>query len=162
MDSEDEWVGLGNLQTGPVDMSGYVLVLCRGFNSFGSSLSETRLGGGSATKVVKIYGTGVDITAVDYGDRIVVGNPTGAMPFDFYLELRDETGALLDAVEVGGNAAGEDRGGDGIDNGAPAAGSDGRAMAPSDEAIDRVPDLNDTGSDTLDFAYAAPSIGAPD
>ncbi|RMH43961.1 MAG: hypothetical protein D6689_03695 [Deltaproteobacteria bacterium] len=161
VDSRDEWVELVSRLPANADLSGYSIVVYRGFNPFGAARTVTPIGGPASTYVTRLYGAGTGLTDVAPGDRIVVGNPIGSLPFDFVIELRDESGALVDAVEVGGNTPAQDRGGDGVDNGAPAPGADGRALNPGEEAIARIPDGVDTGDDAADFAYAVPTLGAP-
>jgi len=154
--SEDEWIELLSRIATTTDMSSYSIVLFVGANDLGASRSATRLGAGVP---VRIVGAGANLTAVEQGDRIVIGNPRGALYHDCWVELRDDAGLLLDTVEIGGNAVDEDRGGDGVDNGAPGAGADGHSTGTADEAIARVPDGTDTGDDVGDFAYASPTIG---
>ena len=155
--SSDEWVELVNASGATVDMSGYTLVVYDGFNVFTAARAATVLGESSS---VVVYGASSGVDAVAPDDCVVVGNPAGSLFFDCYVELRDGGGALVDAVEIGGNFASQDRGGDGVDNGAPEAGADGRSTGVADEAIARVPDGADTGDDVADFVAASATLGA--
>ncbi len=155
--SEDEWIELLSGIATPTDMTSYSIVVFVGANDLGASRNVTRLGAGGPVRVV---GAATNLTTIQQGDRIVVGNPRGALFHDCWIELRDDAGVLLDAVEIGGNAVAEDRGGDGVNNGAPGAGADGHSTGVADEAIARVPDGTDTGDDIADFSSATATIGA--
>jgi len=155
--SGDEWIELLNASSSTVDMRHYRLIVFDGFNLFTAARSATRLGAPATTAMV--YGTGADVSSVAAGDRVVIGDPVGALFFDCYVELRDPDGVLIDAVEIGGNNRRRDRGGDGVDNGAPEVGADGHSTGIADEAIARVPDGADSGVDTDDFAYARATLG---
>ena len=158
VDSDDEWIELLDLRPGATDMTSYTLVLYRGTNLIDDPAAITRLD--SPLSEVQVIGAGTGVADVRQGDRIVIGDPGGALPPDFWLELRDETGTLVDAVEVGGNSSGTDHGGDGVDDGAPGPGQDANGADLSSECVARVPDGADTGDDAADFDHDAASPGS--
>lgn len=151
----DEWIELHNLRPGVSDLSGYSLVLYRGPSLYAEPRARTAL----LSAFVRVFGAGANISDVRMGDRVVVGDPAGVMPPDFWIELRDASGVLVDVVEVGGNSAITDRGGNGINNGAPDPGADATAVDLDSEVVARVPET-DTGVDVNDFAHAAATLGA--
>lgn len=158
IDPSDEWVELLVLRPGLSDLSGYTLGMYRGTSLIDDARAVTPLM--STSSVIRVFGAGVSVTAVAEGDRVVIGNPASTMPSDFWLELRDAAGALVDVVEVGGNTSDSERGGDAIDDGAPGPGQDGDADGVEDECVARVPDGADTGADGDDFDRAAATLGA--
>jgi hypothetical protein len=90
------------------------------------------------------------------------------MENDIYLVLRDATGVILDEVEIGGNSANTDRGGDGIEppgEGAPDKGLNGRSSGLADETISRLRNgagnAVDTGNDAADWIQGAATILQP-
>lgn len=158
--SSDEWVELYARQGG-LDLSGYTLEVFNGPTLSDPTLERTPL----HEATVKIFGTGT-LTAVVAGDRIIIGNPSGSIEDNTFIALRDELGQLVDVVEVGGNIAEQDRGGDGIENGAPGAGLDGDSNTLADEVVARIGDSadtggQDTGDDVADWEHAAATPGAP-
>ena len=157
IDSDDEWIEIVNLRPGATDMSGYSVVLYRGTNLIDDPAALTPLD--TLNSVVQVIGTGTGVADVRQNDRIVIGDPGGALPPDFWLELRDDSGVLIDTVEVGGNSAGTDHGGDGIDDGAPGPGQDATGADLSSECVARLPDLADTGDEADDFAHTAATPG---
>ncbi|MBK9072393.1 MAG: lamin tail domain-containing protein [Myxococcales bacterium] len=154
--SDDEWIELVNLMPGVTNLNNYQLIVYTGPNLLQEARVVTRL----STSNARVIGSGI-LAASVAGDRIVVGNPVGALPVNIFLELRDANGILLDHVEIGGVFASTDRGGDGPNNGAPGVGKDGASSGLNDETISRVPDQADTGDDLADFASTAATIGAP-
>lgn len=160
--SDDEWIELLSTSTNAVDLTDYRIVVYRGPNSTSSTRTDFSLGAAhsSRSSVVRVLGTGSDLAAVHAGDYVVIGNPSGSIPNDTYLELRDPAGKLVDAVELGGNGNLSDRGGDGVDNGAPGPGQDGAGLGVADEAVARVPDGVDTDIDAVDFCRAPATLGA--
>lgn len=155
--SADEWIELLVAGTAPVDLRTWTIVAYTGPSTLQPSRAVTRLG--DAT--VRVVGTGTGVADARPGDHVVIGNPSGALLPSCWLELRDATGALVDVVEVGGNALGSDRGGDGVSNGAPDPGLDGSSTTAVDETVARIPETLDTGDDVLDWAHAAATPGAP-
>ena len=158
VDSYDEWVELLSTGPGPVDLSNWHLIFYEGPNLIQDARQSTRLGGTSPT--VRVIGSGT-LDAVEAGDRVVVGNPVGSLTPSVWVELRDDQGVLVNTVELGGNLVDDDRGGDGVANGAPAPGEDASSSGVGDEVVARVPDGIDTGDDVGDFAHAAATLGAP-
>jgi hypothetical protein len=63
---------------------------------------------------------------------------------------------LIDDVEIG-----DDWEADGPGDGAPAPGEDGNASSVADETIARVPDVNDTDNDVVNFEKRSATIGSP-
>lgn len=157
VDSDDEWLELVNLRPGVTDMTSYTLIIYRGANLISDPASGTPLD--TVESFVQVIGTGTGIADVRQNDRIIIGDPGGAMPPDFWLELRDDSGAVVDTIEVGGNSAGTDHGGDGVDNGAPGPGQDATGADLSSECVARVPDLADSGDEDADFAHTAATLG---
>ncbi len=109
---------------------------------------------------LRIFGLGTSIRVIQPGDYVVLGNPRDIILNDSYIVLRHVNGTILDAVEIGGNDEATDRGGDGVDDGAPEAGEDGNSSTIDDETIARVPNGADTGSDTDDWAKGRATLGA--
>lgn len=153
----DEWIELLHVGARASNLTGYRLVFYRGPTLLQASRAVMPLTATSA----RVFGTGTSITKVAKGDRVVLGDPPGAMPTSLVIELRDSTGKLIDTVEVGGNLASTDRGGDGVNNGAPGPGADGRSTGLGDEVVARVPDGADTNDDVVDFEHRAATLGAP-
>ncbi len=155
----DEWIELLYAGGHKANLTGYRLVLFRGPTLLQASRAEIVLGPATA----RVFGKRKDTTlaSVSKGDRIVVGDPPGAIPTSVVIELRDPTGALIDSVEIGGNLASTDRGGDGVNTGAPGPGEDGRSTGLADEVVARVPDGADTNVAVTDFEHRAATLGAP-
>lgn len=156
VNSEDEWVELLVTAPGPIDLSQYSLVLYNGPNFFTPTREDTSLS--AASPKFRVVGSGTMEAAVA-GDRIIIGNPRGAFLPDTYVELRDQSGALVDVLEIGGNTLDSDRGGDGVMNGAPEPGRNGNSTGINDETIARIPDGQDSGNDVGDFAFASGTPG---
>lgn len=156
--SEDEWVELYVASPIITDVSGYSLVVYNGPNLSTPSRLVTPLS--SPAAVVRVVGTGTSLSDVQPGDRIIIGNPRGAILADSFIEIRDSNGVVVDAVEIGGNTALRDRGGDGVMNGAPEPGEDGNSSGLADETIARVSDGVDTGDDVADFVHSNATLGA--
>lgn len=153
----DEWIELLYAGARKANLTGYRLVFYRGPTQLQSSRAEVTL---SASNT-RVFGAGKLLTSVAKGDRIVIGDPPGAIPTSVVVELRDPTGALVDSVEVGGNLLSTDRGGDGVNTGAPGPGEDGRSTGLADEVVARVPDGVDTNVAVADFEHRAATLGAP-
>lgn len=156
--SEDEWVELKVDLPGSSNLSGWTLGLYRGPNLIDDSRAVTPLSIPDIT--LRVVGAGTGVGDVAQGDLVVVGDPLGSMPPDFWIELRDEAGHLVDAVEIGGNSTGTDRGGDGVDDGAPGPGEDAHGTDLTTECVARVPNGTDTGDEPGDFEHATCTIGA--
>ncbi len=152
--SEDEWVELLNSAAGSTNFSNYTLTVYAG----PTLLQETRLVTRLTTTNTRVVGIGT-LSAARTGDRLIIGNPVGAIPASCFLELRNASGTLIDHLELGGNFLSTDRGGDGVNNGAPGPGQDGNSSSFLDETIGRGPDGADTGSDVLDWEYQSASLG---
>lgn len=169
--SDDEWIELLNLRPGTSNLRNYTLVIYNGPNNVTDTRTVVTLASAlsSSSATLRIFGSGTSIGEVEQDDYIVVGNPPGALLQDVYIELRrpvpggpqDGTGELVDFVEIGGNYWYEDRGGNGVNNGAPGSGRDGRSTGLDDEAVVRIPNGVDTGVDAADFCYAAVTLGGP-
>jgi hypothetical protein len=155
--AEDEWIELVSLAPGAVDLSKWQIVLYPGPTLLGEPRQATPLTGGIATVVVA--GGAGSITAVQPGQRVVIGDPAGSLQPSVWVELRDATGALVDAVEIGGNSSVTDRGGDGIKNGAPGPDLDGTALDAASATVARVPDGVDSGDDVGDWVHGAATPG---
>lgn len=154
--SSDEWIELLVRQNN-LDLSGYVIEVFNGPSLSNLPLSVTPL---ADADFVRFFGTGTALSSLQNGDRVVIGNPTDSIDNSAFVALRDGSGKLVDMVEVGGNSVEEDRGGDGIENGAPGAGLDGDSNQLADEVIARVPDGTDSGDDAGDWSHAQASLGA--
>lgn len=161
--SSDEWIELVVPGGASVDMTGYTVEMFNGPNDETAALQVTVLNDAKVTARELQFSTG-SLASVPGGGRVVVGNPTGSMENDLYLVLRDNNGIILDEVEIGGIAAGSDRGGDGTAGagaGAPDVALNGNATGTADETIARLRDVNgpvDTGSDAGDWVQAAATI----
>lgn len=155
VNSQDEWIELLVID-GPVDLSDYMVVVYNGPNLSTPARAETSLS--SEIAVVRVAGTGT-LGAAQAGDRIIIGNPRDALLPDTYIELRDHNRALVDSIEIGGNELATDRGGDGLRNGAPEAGENGRSTGVLDETVSRFPDGSDSGDDVGDFAHTPATLG---
>ncbi len=78
---------------------------------------------------------------------LVIGNPDGSMTNDIYMQLVDQTGNVIDDVELGSNLEQ-----DALDDGAPdGTVRGGLADDPSNESISRAGDTLDTADDVNDF-----------
>ena len=155
--SVDEWIELRVGGVVPLDLRTWTIVEYTGPSVIQPARAVTRLGDGPT----RVVGTGTGIADVQPGDYVVLGNPSGALLASAWIELRDGSGAIVDAVEVGGNQSASDRGGDGIANGAPGPDLDGSSTTLFDEVVARLPDGVDTGDDVLDWSHAAATPGAP-
>jgi hypothetical protein len=143
--SSDEWLEVLNAGGEPVDLTGWRLEFVD------SSPASMTVGTGSATLV---WSDGSSLACLLPGGRLVVGNPAGSMNNDVRIVLRDDAGAVIDAVELG-----DDPEGDGEGDGAPdGAGSDGNASDVRNESVVRYPDGRDTGRDPDDFVRSRASI----
>ena len=154
VNSEDEWVELLHSAAGITNFSNYTLTVYAG----PTLLQEARLVTRLTTTNTRVVGTGT-LSAARTGDRLIIGNPVGAIPASCFVELRNASGTVIDHMELGGNFVSSDRGGDGVNNGAPGAGQDGNSSSFLDETIGRGPDGVDTGSDVLDWEYQSATIG---
>jgi len=143
--STDEWIELLNVTECSLDLTGWSLVM------IDTSPATEILGEG---KAVLRFSAGGSLTDFRPGERLVVGNPKGALNNDVYIELRDASGHLVDDVEIG-----DDPEGDGPD-GAPQIGQDGNALTVFNEAIARIPDGIDSDDDIADFAKRPATIGS--
>jgi hypothetical protein len=152
--SDDEWIELVNRAPGTTNIGSFSIVVYAGPTLLQDSRLVTRLTAANT----RIVGTGT-LTASQTGDRIILGNPTGSIPASCFIELRDGSGTLIDHVEIGGLFSSSDRGGDGINNGAPGAGQDGSSTSVADETVGRGPDGADTGNDVNDWEYQAATPG---
>ncbi len=142
--STDEWIELLNTAGHSIDLTGWTLIMTD------RTPATQVLGQGSA---ILRFSAGGSLTNFQAGERLVIGNPTGALNNDTYIELRDAGGHVIDDVEIG-----DDFESDGID-GAPGAGQDGNALTIYDEAVARVPDGWDTNDDQADFEKRPATIG---
>jgi hypothetical protein len=159
VNSADEWVELLVISGEEQNVSGHSLQVYNGPNFFGPARLSTPLSGDDAE--IRIIGDSQYLWAMQPGGRVIVGNPVGSLRIDTYVALRDDTSALVDAVEIGGLTAETDRGGDGLNNGAPEPGANGGAIDQSKEVIARVPDGVDSGNDGDDFVHTSATLGAP-
>jgi hypothetical protein len=153
--SDDEWIELLNNAPGITNFTNYTVNMYSGPTQLQEARITTRITSANA----RVVGSGT-LNASNQGDRIVIGNPAGAIPASVFLELRNGAGTLVDHVEIGGVFNSNDRGGDGVNNGAPAAGQDGNSTGLVDETISRVRNSVDTGNDIVDWDYATATIGA--
>jgi hypothetical protein len=142
--SSDEWVELLNVSDRILDLTGWQLIMTD------TTPATEVLGAGNA---VLRFSHGGSLTHFQPGERLIIGDPRGALNNDVYLQLLDATGQLVDDVEIG-----DDFEGDGVD-GAPFPGENGNASRPNDEAIARVPDGEDTDDDVADFVRQHATIG---
>jgi hypothetical protein len=143
--STDEWVELLNTRGTTLNLTGWRLAM------MDTSPATEVLGSGSA---VLRFSAGGSLSNFQPGERLVIGNPTGTMNNDVYLQLWDASGTLIDDVEIGFDLEGDG------DDGVPEPGQDGNATGPDDEAIARVPDGIDTGNDGQDFCQQGATIGS--
>jgi hypothetical protein len=166
VDTDDEWIELLNASGSSLSLEDYRVIIYNGPSAFGDAHTESTLAG------ALVFGGGTGIVDVHAGDRVVLGNPIGTISSNVFLSLRDAGGTLVDFVEIGGVSTSTDRGGDGVNNGAPTPGEDGQvdlALAfesePGvfhypDEVVARYPDGVDTGNDIDDFAHREATPGA--
>jgi len=144
--SSDEWVELLNVSNRVLNLTHWQLAMIDT-----TPVTET-LGAGTA---VLHFSHGGSLSRFQPGERLIIGNPRGAMNNDVYLQLLDADGNLVDDVEIG-----DDFEKDGAD-GAPLPGENGNASGTNDEAIARVPDGIDTDDDAADFTRQRATIGGP-
>src|SRR5688500_15965491 len=109
-----------------------MLVLYNGPNQSTAARAGTPLN--ASGEGARVIGAG-SLASAQAGDRVIIGNPRGALLADVFVELRDPNGRLVDVVEIGGNTGLTDRGGDGIMNGAPEAGSNGDSSSLANETV---------------------------
>jgi hypothetical protein len=146
----DEWVELFNAGTQAVNLiaaNGWTIEFINGTNEIFNFANP-------GTTVLR-FSAGGSVTNFQPGEFVVIGNPPGAINNNVYLVLKDESGAMIDDVEIG-----NDFEGDGAGDGAPDGGiSDGNATGVSDEAVARFPNGVDTENDVEDFTKQAATIG---
>ena len=143
----DEWVELFNTSAQAIDLTGWSIEFVNGTNA---TLSFSAPG----TAVLRFSASGA---AANFqpGEYLVIGNPPGASNNDIFVVLKDETGVIVDKVEIG-----DDFENDGNGDGAPDGGaSDGNATGIDDEAVARQPNAIDTDDDVTDFAKGPATIG---
>ncbi len=145
----DEWVELFNTGAQAIDLTNWSIEFINGTNV---TLSFSNPG---STTVLR-FSAGGSVANFQPGEYLVIGNPTGANNNDILIVLKDETGAIIDQVEIG-----DDFENDGAGDGAPDGGtSDGNATGINDEAVARFPNGADTDNDANDFSKQAATIGA--
>lgn len=145
----DEFIELF-VKTGGLDLTGWTIDLLDGSDVSGN-LTAT-----GAFDVSHYVGSGA-FTRTVAGDYLVLGNVTGSgqMSNDILLILKDNTGQIIDKVELG-----SDPEADGAADGAPdgsAVGGD--ASGPDNEAVFRYPNGADTGDDVADFRAGPVTLG---
>jgi len=132
----DEFVEL-YIKTAGLDLSGWTIELTD------SSPTSGGLGAGGAFAVARYAGPGSPQSTAA-GAYLVLGNAnSGSLNNTLVIVLKDGDGQVIDQVQLGGD-------------GAPS----GDATGPDDEAIARVPNGLDTGSDLADFVQIAATPGA--
>lgn len=143
----DEWVELFNTGAQAIDLTNWSIEFINGTNV---TLNFSAPG----TAMLR-FSAGGSLSNFQPGEYLVIGNPTGANNNDILIVLKDETGAIIDQVEIG-----DDFENDGAGDGAPDGGtSDGNATGINDEAVARQPNAVDTDNDVADFAKRAATIG---
>jgi hypothetical protein len=163
--SSDEWIELlVSPSAASINFTDFTIEVFNGPNIAGPALQITEFDDAKVQDgELRFFGGGA-LDSVPANARVVVGNPTGSINNDAYIVLRDAEGNILDEVEIGGNGASTDRGGDGAQNGAPEAGLNGNSSGPADETVSRRRDVNgaiDTGDDAGDWVHAAATLGQP-
>jgi hypothetical protein len=133
----DQWIELHNTTNTAVDLTGWTI-------SMNDDTPETQaLGGGESAYLFNV-GT---LSAFPAGGYLVIGDSAGEMANDVAIEVRDGMGVLVDRVQLGSG-------------GAPDGGANGgKAALWIAEAVARIPDGADTGTDTTDFMSAPASPG---
>ncbi|WP_428269710.1 Ig-like domain-containing protein [Haliangium sp.] len=159
--SSDEWIELFVISGQSVDLTGFTIEVFNGPSPGNPALEVTTLTQGKvdSDEIQFFSSVAASLTSVPDGARVVVGNPSGSIDDDAYIVLRDANGVIMDEVEIGGVDAATDRGGDGIDNGAPEAGLNGNSTSLDDETVARSPNAADTGSDTGDWVHSTATLG---
>jgi PKD repeat protein len=147
----DEWVELFNAGTQAVNLiagSGWTIEFING--------STAILNFADPGSTILRFSAGGSLANFRPGEYLVVGNPPGAINNDVFIALKNETGLVVDKVEIG-----DDFENDGSGDGAPDGGtSDGNATGINDEAVARRPNAVDTDDDVADFTKQAATIGA--
>jgi hypothetical protein len=146
----DEFVELAIKMDG-LDLTGWTIEL-RDTTPITDSLAS-----GGAFQVTRYVGTGIFTNTVA-GDYLVLGDVTGsgAMNNSILIVLLDNSGSVIDKVELG-----NDLEGDGPGDGAPdGTGRGGNANDPTDEAVFRYSNGVDTDDDTADFVAGKVTMGA--
>ncbi|MCB0162969.1 MAG: lamin tail domain-containing protein, partial [Anaerolineae bacterium] len=151
--SNDEFVEL-YIKVDGLDLTGWTIELLDGSWPEGTH-DLTSKGAFQVSNYISSNG-GV-FTRTVAGDYLVLGNVVGseAMNDDVWIILKDNTGVVIDQVELG-----DDRAGDGSGDGAPD-GTDrgGKGGGVDDEAIIRFPNGYDTDDDVADFIAGPVSLG---
>lgn len=167
VDTEDEWLELLNTSDSEANLEDHQLVIYNGPTAFGAARVSSLIRSSASVAL----SSGV-LTAVPAGARITLGNPIGTFNTHTFVSLRSGSGQLIDFVEIGGNSTSTDRGGDGVDNGAPSPGAsgavdfetiqfdDGGVAHYLDEVVARKPDGADTNDDIGDWVHQEATLGA--
>ena len=146
---DDEWIEIYNDSGGIIDLSGWYLKM---WNS-ATSIGVETLGSGGADLV---FSPASGLNSFQPDDYLVVGDPSGVLTNQVYIQLFDPAGNLIDDVE-----SGDDPEEDGEGDGAPGGDSGGGySRSIYDESIARVPNGWDQDTDVADFLRTLASIGA--
>ncbi|MDM8531493.1 hypothetical protein QUF63_10000 [Anaerolineales bacterium HSG25] len=138
----DEFVELF-IRADGLDLTGWTIELLDGSDVVGG------LQAGQAFQTSRYVGAG-QLSNTQQGDYLVLGNVVSSKAINniALIQLRDETGQLIDAVSLGQNGAP-----DGSSNG-------GNATSANDEAIFRFPNGTDTDNDLADFIAGSVTLGS--
>ena len=137
----DQWIEIYNAFGSAVNLTDWTITITD------DTPSVHTIGSGVG---VEIFSTGSSIMNFLADGYLVIGNPNGEMSDVVFIELRDETGLLINNVEIG-----NDPEGDGDDDVAPM----GTSTGILDEAVTRFPNGTYTDSDSSDFEKRTATIG---
>jgi hypothetical protein len=130
----DELVEL-YIKTAGLDLGGWTIALEDGSPTSGG------LEAGGAFAVARYAGAGnLHYTAA--GAYLVLGNPGGSLNNEILISLKDGDGQVIDQVQLGGGG-----------------GPNGNATGPTDEAVARNPNGNDTNVDWADLFHQRATVG---
>ncbi|NJN94859.1 MAG: CehA/McbA family metallohydrolase [Anaerolineales bacterium] len=140
----DEFVEL-YIKANGLDLTGWTIELLDGTDVTGSLL------GGGAFRVSNYISSTGSFTNTQAGDYLVLGDVVGSstqMSNNILIVLKDNTGTIIDSVQLGTNGApdGTNRGGNAIDR--------------TDEAVIRYPNGTDTDNDVDDFIVGNVTMGS--
>ena len=143
IDVGDEYIEITNVGAVPVSLNSMTLDMT-------DTSPEAYLIGSLLGGVVESYSVGANAFFFPAGAVLVIGDPTGDLEDDVFVELKSTVVVTVNDVEVGDTGEAGD--------GAPNVGANGASTGIADESIHRVPG-SFTGDDATDFNATAGDPG---